>query len=165
VLGVPLGEVDGAVDGALLGVGVLDALPLAVGLAGELVAGWPEGLADAFLPGRVVAEPDAPGVVVPAGTVPPLAGPDARAADALGDGIRLVVGVAGVEGAARSWFASGVLLSAPETSSATRPALATTAAPIAKAPARRRWGRSGGPAGATPAGGDMRSGTFHSSGM
>jgi hypothetical protein len=165
VLGVPLGEVDGLSDGEPLEAGVLDALPLEVGLAGELVPVWPEGLADAFLPDRV-AELDAPGVAAPPGTVPPLAGAEVRpAADAPGDGSRLVVGVPAVAGAAGSWFAAGEPLSAPEASSATRPALATRAAPIAKAPVRRRRGRSCWSAGATPRGGDMRSGTSHSSGM
>lgn len=144
VLGVRPGEVDGLPDGEPLElpVGEPDPLRPVVGLAGELVPGWPEGLADAFLPARVVAELGVPGVVAPLGT--PLAGPVVRAlADVLGDGTRLVVAVPAVEGPAGSWFAAGVPLSAPERSSAMRPPLARTAAPIAKAPARRRWGRPG----------------------
>jgi len=139
VPGVRLGEVDGLPDGEPLElpVGELDALWPAVGLAGELLPGWPEGLAGAFFPGRVVAELGVPGIVAPPGT--PLAGPVVRAvADTLGDGTRLGVPVPAVEGPAGSWFAAGVPLSAPERSSAMRPPLAKTAAPIAKAPARRR---------------------------
>ena len=143
VLGVRLGEVDGLPDGEPLEppVGEPDALRPVVGLAGELAPGWPEGLADVFLSARAVAELDVPGVVAPLGT--PLAGPVVRAlADALGDGTRLGVAVPAVEGRAGSWFAAGLPLSAPERSSAMRPPLATTAAPIAKTPARRRGDRS-----------------------
>jgi hypothetical protein len=162
---VPLGLVGGEVDGDPLEVpplGVPDAPPPGV----ELVLGRPEGLADGFLPG-VAFGLVAPGVATVLGPAAPPAPPDVRAApDALCDGVRPVLEVPAVEGPAGAWFAVGEPLNAPETSSATRPALAATAAPTATAVPRRRWfprGWPGCPWPGGPVGRDMRGGTFHSS--
>jgi hypothetical protein len=116
--------------------GVPDAPPPGVGLAGELVPGGADGLADGFLLARGL---DTAGVAGAVGPAAPPTGPDVLAApDAFCDGIRLRPGAPVVEDPAGSWFAAGVPLNAPETRSATRPALARTAAPAASAPARRR---------------------------
>jgi hypothetical protein len=160
-LGVPV--VGAPDDGAP--VGVPGALPLGVELAGALVRGWADGLVDGFFPPGVAFGLVAAWVAV----VPGPAGPEVRAApDALCDGTRLAAGVLAVEGPAGAWFAAGVPVNAPETSSATRPALATTAAPTATAaPVRRRGFPCGSPGGCPgpggPVGRDMRGGTFHSS--
>jgi hypothetical protein len=168
-LGVPLGLVAGEVDGDPLEVpppGVPDPPPLGV----ELVPGRPEGLADGFLPPGVVFGLAAPGVATVLGPAAPPAGPDVRAApDALCDGVRPVLEVPAVEGPAGTWFAVGEPLNAPETSSATRPALAAAATPTATT--RRRgfpcgwpgcpWPGCPGPGGFV--GSDMRGGTFQSS--
>jgi hypothetical protein len=58
-------------------------------------------------------------------------------------------------GPAGCWFAVGAPVNAPETSSATRPALATTPAPSAMAVALGRCGGFGWPA---SVGSDMRGG-------
>src|SRR6267378_366775 len=111
-LGPELGVPLGPVVGELDG-GPLGAPPLGVGLA---VTGVAAALGSAEPPGPDVrAAPDA----LCAGTWP--------------------AGVLAVEDPAGAWFAAGVPVNAPETSSATRPALATTAALTATAaPARRR---------------------------
>jgi hypothetical protein len=147
--------------------GVPDALPLGVEPAGALVLGRPEGLADGSLPPGVAVGLVPAGVATVLGPAAP-PGPDVRAApDALCDGVRPVVEVPAVEGPAGPWFAAGEPLNAPETSSATRPALATATAPTATAaPPRRRWlsrGWPGCPWPGGPVGSDMRPGTFHSS--
>jgi len=120
--------------------GVLDGLSPAAGLPGELVPGWAAGLADGFLPPRVAPGLVAPcDVAVPGATAPP-AGAEVRGApDALRAALWPGVGAPVVADPAGSWFAAGEPLNAPEASSATRPALAATAAPAASAPARRRW--------------------------
>jgi hypothetical protein len=138
-LGVLLGAVDGLPVGVLLGppVGELDEPPPEVGLAGELLPGRAEGLADALLPGCVDCELDVPGVADPPGLVVPPAEPDEwDARDAVGDGVCPLPAPCVEEPA--GCLAAGGLLNTPEASSATRPALATAAAPIAIAPGRRR---------------------------
>lgn len=164
--------VDGAPVGDWLGappVGVSDGLPLAVDPVGEPVVGRADGLFDGFFPPAVAFEFVAPGVATVLGPVPP-AGPVVRSApDVLRVGTWPVVGAPVVEDPAGAWFAVGAPLNAPETSSATRPALAKSAAPTATAaPVRRRGlGRGAGPGcpsrGGGPVGSDMRCGTFHSS--
>jgi hypothetical protein len=175
---MPRKHFDGDGDGELVGVpvvgepvagplglppvGVPGALPLGVEPAGALVRGWADGLVDGFFPPGVAC-----GLV--AACVAAALGPEVRAApDALCDGTRLAAGVLAVEGPAGAWFAAGVPVKAPETSSATRPPLATTATPTATAvPARRRGFLCGWPGGwpgpGGPVGRDMRGGTFHSS--
>ena len=149
VVGVSLGVVDGVLLGVLAGV------------VRALLLGWAEGLVDAFLLGVAPWLPDAPGFAAPPGLVAPaLLEARAAPADELGDGSRPRVGVllAGVP--AGCWFAVGAPVNAPETSSATRPALARTPAPTPRAAALRRCGGLGWPA---SVGSDMRGGTFHSS--
>lgn len=162
-LGVPVGPVVGEPDDGPP-VGVPGALPLGAELGGALVRGWADGLVDGFFPPGVACGLVAAWVAAPLGP----AGPEVRAApDALCDGTRLAE-VAAVEGPAGAWFAAGVPVNAPDTSSATRPPLATTATPTATAvPARRRGFPCGWPGGCPgpggPVGRDMRGGTFHSS--
>ena len=158
VVGVSVGVVDAGLDGVLLG--VVAGLVPEVGPAVPL--GWAEGLVDAFLLGVASWLPDTPGFAAAPGLVAPPAGWELRAepADELGDGSRPRVGwpVAGV--VAGCWFAVGAPVNAPETSSATRPALARTPALTARAADLRRCGGFGWPA---SVGSDMRGGTFHSS--
>jgi hypothetical protein len=164
--------VDGAPVGDWLGappVGVSDGLPLGLEPAGEPVVGWADGLFDGFFPPGAAFELVAPGVATVLGPVPP-AGPVVRTApDVLRVGTWPVVGASVVEDPAGAWFAVGAPLNAPETSSATRPTQAKSAAPTAIAvPVRRRGlGRGAGPgcpwAGGGPVGSDMRCDTLHSS--
>jgi hypothetical protein len=133
---VPLWPVDGVL------VGGLDPPP-PVGLAGELVRGWAEGLVDSFLP-PVVAR----GLVVPAvaallGRIPPLAGADLL--DGPDAGTWLVAAPPVAEFRGDVWFAAGAPLNAPEASTATSPALTARAetAPIAS-PLPRFRGLPGG---------------------
>jgi hypothetical protein len=133
--------VDGAPVGDWLGappVGVRDGLPPGLVPAGELVVGWADGPFDGFPPG-VAFELVAPGVATVLGLVPP-AGPVVRTApDAVCDGTWPVDGAPVVEDPTGAWCAAGAPLNAPETSSATRPALAQRAAPTVTAvPVRRR---------------------------
>jgi hypothetical protein len=117
--------------------GVPDPL-LPVELAGEPVLGWADGLVDGFLPPVVARVPVAPAVAALLGPAAP--GADVRdAPDEPCDGVWPVAGAPVVAVPAGDWFAAGVPLNAPETSSATSPALASTATPIATAPARLRW--------------------------
>jgi hypothetical protein len=162
-LGVPVAGAPVAGPLGVPPVGVPGALPLGAELAGALVRGWADGLADGFFPPGVAFGLLAAGVAAVLGPAPP-AGPEVRAApDALCDGTRLAE-VAAVEGPAGAWFAAGVPVNTPDTSSATRPPLATTATPTATAaPARRRGFPGGCPGPGGPVGRDMRGGTFHSS--
>jgi hypothetical protein len=171
-LGVPVGlDVGGALDGdPLVGppLGEPDVPPLGDELAGAPVLGRAEGLLDGFFPPGVPVGLVAAGVAAVLGPAAPPTEPDGSAApDALCDGTWPDAGAPVVAGPAGAWFAAGAPVNAPETSSATRPALARTAAPTATAaPARRRWfpgGCPGCPGPAGPVGTDMRGGTFHSS--
>jgi hypothetical protein len=135
VVGVSVGVVaglDGVVDGL-----VPEVLP-----ADAVLLGWAEELVDGFLPGVVLA--DAPGFAAP-GLVAPPAGWVARAVpvDELGNEIRPTVGMLFVGVPSGCWFAAGVPVNAPETSTATSPALARTPAPSATAVALRRCGGFG----------------------
>ena len=132
-LGVPLGLVAAGPDGDPP-VGVPGALPLGVGLAGELVRGWADGLVDGFLPPE--CGPRAGRACVAAGA---RAGRAAGGAGAPRRAVRRDPAGGGapvVEVPAGAWFAAGVPVNTPETSSATRPALATTATPTATAAPR-----------------------------
>jgi hypothetical protein len=165
----PVGLVEAGPDGDPLDpVGVLDPPPV-VGLAGEPVLGWADGLVDGFLPPVAALVPVAPAVAALLGPAAP-PGADVRDAPvAPCDGVWPVAVAPVVAVPAGDWFAAGVSLNAPETSSATRPAAATAATPAAITPARLRWfgcdwsgsPRPGGPGGT--AGRDMRGGTVHSS--
>jgi hypothetical protein len=143
-VGVPLGLVADEVDGdplEVLPLGAPDPLPPRVGLAGEPVLGRPVGLADGFLPPGVVFWLVAADVATLLGLAAPPPGPDGRAVpDALREGVWLVAEMLAVEGPAGVWCAVGEPLNAPETSSATRPTLATAAAPTATAATPRRRG-------------------------
>lgn len=134
---VPLWPIDGVLVGGVLDppLGVLPP----VGLAGELVPGWADGLVDGFLP------PVAARWLVAAllGRTLPLAG-----ADVPDEGTWLVAAPPVAEFRGDIWFAAGAPLNAPEASSATSPALTARAetAPIARPLARLRGlpgGRSG----------------------
>ena len=128
--------------------------------------GWADGLVDGFLPPVVARVPVAPLVAARSGRAAP---PGADVRDAPCDGLWPVAGAPVVAVPAGDWFAAGVPLNTPETSSATRPALAAAATPAAITPARLRWfgcGWSGWPWPGGPggtAGSDMRGGTVHSS--
>jgi hypothetical protein len=137
VVGVSLGaELDG------VSLGVVDGLVPEVVPADGVPLGWPEELVDGFLLGAVLA--GALGVAAPLGLVAPLAGWEVRAvADPLGNDIRPTVGMPVVGVSAGCWFAVGVPVNAPETSSATSPALARTPVPSAMAVALRRCGGFG----------------------
>ena len=144
LLGDGVGVLPAGVVGVSVGVaGVVDGLVPEVWPAGAVLLGWAEELLDGFLPGVVPA--DAPGFAAPPGLVVPPAGWVARAVPVaeLGNVIRPTVGmpVAGVPSGC--WFAAGVPVKAPETSTATSPALARTPAPSATAVALRRWGGFG----------------------
>lgn len=171
-LGAPAGLLGGALDGdPPLGppVGEPDVPPLGDELAGALVLGRAEGLFDGFFPLGVPVGLVAAGVAVLGPAEPPMVPDGSAAPDALRDGTWPEAGTPVVAGPAGAWFAAGSPVNAPETSSATRPALARTAAPTATAaPARRRFpggcpGCPGCPGPGGPAGTDMRGGTFHSS--
>jgi hypothetical protein len=129
----PLGLVEAGPDGDPLG--LLDRLP-PVGLAGEPVLGWADGLVDGFLPPVVARGLVAPVVAAPGPAAPPA---DAGVRDAPSDGLRAAAGAPVVAVPVGDWLAAGVPLNTPETSSATRPALAAAAAPTAITPARLRW--------------------------
>ena len=134
-LEVPLGLVEAGPVGDPLDppLGVLDPPPL-VGLAGELVLGWADGLVEGFFAACVLVAPVVAALLGPAA---PLAGADVRdTLDEPGEGPVPVAPLVAVP--AGDWFAAGVPLNAPETSSATRPALATAATPTATTPARLR---------------------------
>jgi hypothetical protein len=134
---VPLWPVDGALVGGELDPPPLGVLP-PVGLAGELVLGWADGLVDGFLPPVAARVPVAPAVAALLGPAAP-PGADVRDAPAEPCDGAWPVAVAPVAVPAGAWFAAGVSLNAPETSSATRPAAATAATPAAITPARLRW--------------------------
>jgi hypothetical protein len=142
VLCVPAGLVAGVLEGTSLvepPVGGPEVPPLGdVPAAGALVAGCADGLFDGFFP-CVACWPVAAGVAAVLGPAVPPGADVLPAPDARSDGIRPVVGAPVVEDPAGDWFAAGEPANAPETSSATRPALAAAAAPTAiAAPARRR---------------------------
>lgn len=117
--------------------GAVDGVPPDAGPACEPLPGRPEGLADDFSPGFAAWPPDVAGAVPPGLATPP-AGMDVR--DAFADGTLPRAGLPVAGDPSGSRLAAGVPLNAPETSSATRPTLATTTAPAAKAPAFRRCG-------------------------
>ncbi len=99
-----------------------------------------EGLVACFLLAGAAGGLVAPGAGAVLGPAAPPAGPDVRAApDALADGTRLALGAPFAGDPAGGWFAAGEPANAPEASSATRPALAATAAPAAMTAARRRF--------------------------
>lgn len=131
----PVGLVEVGPDGDPLDpVGVLDPPPV-VGLAGEPVLGWADVLVDGFLPvaARVPVAPDVAALLGPA------APPGADAPDEPCDGVWPVVEAPVVAVPAGDWFAAGVPLNTPETSSPARPAAATAATPAAITAARLRW--------------------------
>lgn len=143
-LGVPLGVADGDPPG--VPPAVPDGLPLGAGpvLAAPLVPGRAEGLADAVLVPCVacgLTARDVAAGLVPA--VPPAAREAPEARDALGDGTMPRAGTPADDDPAGVRFAAGASCSAPETSSPTRPAPASRAAPTASVPARRRWYHGG----------------------
>src|SRR3984893_7529271 len=126
-LDVPLGLVEAGPDGDPLDPppGLLDPLP-PVGLAGEPVLGRADGLVDGFLLPVVARGLGAPVCASPGRPAPPA---DAGVRDAPSDGLSPVAGAPVVAVPAGDWLAAGGPLNTPETSSATRPALAATAAP------------------------------------
>ena len=132
----PVGLVEaGPVGDPLDPVGVPDPPP-PLGLAAEPVLGWADGLVDGFLPPVVDRGPAVAALLGPA--APPgadvLGAPDEPCA-----GVWPVAGAPAVAVPDGDWFAAGVLLNAPETSSAPRPAAANVATPAAITPARLRW--------------------------
>lgn len=137
---LPPGGVPGVVGGAVDGVppGVVGDVPPEVGLLEGLPVGL-EGPVDGFLPDFVL-----PGDPVSPGAVTPLVGwdpSDEPGEDGDGTWPRVGLPVAGDPTGSR--FAAGVLLNAPDMSSATRPTLAAAIAPIAIVPVFRRreeWG-------------------------
>jgi hypothetical protein len=133
-LDVPLGLVEAGPDGDPP-LGLVDPLP-PVGLAGEPVLGWAEGLVDGFLPPVVARGLVAPVAAAPGPAAPP-AGADVR--DAPSDGVRPAAGAPVVAVPTVDWLAAGVSLNTPETSRAVRPAHAATVAPTASTPTRLRW--------------------------
>jgi hypothetical protein len=170
-LGVLAGVAGAEPDGEPLGAPLLGAPPVEaggaalaeVGLAVELLLGWAEGLADGFLAVAVARLPGVPGVV-PAGLVtpPPALAPPA-VPDEAGLGTRVRAGLPVAGGLAGACFPAGALLNTPETTSATRPTVATTAAPAAMTPVFLRRGGFCWLACDGRVGSDMRAGTFHSS--
>jgi hypothetical protein len=138
---VPLWPVDGVL------VGAPDPPPLdpppPVGLAGELVRGWADGLVDGFLPPVVARGLVAPVVAALLGRTPPLAGADLL--DGPDEGTWLVAAPLVAELRGDVWFAAGAPLNAPDASTATSPALTARAetAPMAR-PLPRFRGLPGG---------------------